>query len=201
MKKEPTLQFNKTTGYYEGMLLIQVDSELFRRFLLNAVEEDQAADLTDPETWIAAIAKIGRIVDWIGRPHVTLTPIISPALPSIQAEVQQSESTQKPKTKAELLEERLREKARQVAPYKWDDLCLTPIGDHSLPQSVRDDIGRLRYDERQVLKRLRKEWEAGRFSLNPVVAQEQTEYEQQEKSHLTQKIHTMATATNGSRLR
>ncbi len=76
-EKEPTLSFNRETGMYEGLLLVQVDSEIFRRLLIKAVEEDKAADLTDPQTWTRAIASVGKISNWLDRPHVKVTPIES----------------------------------------------------------------------------------------------------------------------------
>jgi hypothetical protein len=99
------------------------------------------------------------------------------------------------------VEQRLREKARTVAPYRWDAECLTPSGDLSLPLAVRDNIGRLRYDERQVLKRLWAEWKAGSFQLEAGAAQAQAAHEQQEQSNVAAKLETVATAVNNGRFR
>jgi len=198
MEKEPTLRFNPETGLYEGTLLVQVDPEIFRRFLIHTVEEDQAADLTDPQTWTRAIAKAGKITNWLGRPHVTISPVA--ASPTM---VEQQPSEVRPMTKAKLMENRLREKARQVAPYKWDMECLTPTppGDASLSREARAEVGRVRYEERQVLKLLRAEWEAGSFHLEAGAAEAQAAHEQQEQGKVTTKLETVATALNGIRLR
>jgi len=191
----PILSLNQATGKYEGLLLIQVDAEIFRRLLLRAIEEDEASDLTDPQTWITAIARVGQITRWLDKPHVTVTPVVKQPAP-----LQEGPSPSlRPQTKMALLEERLRGQARSTPPYLWETQCMTPLGDHTLPVKERDDISRLRYDERKFLRRLHEEWEQGTFLLDASAAEQERQYQEEQQRQFTTQVEVMASAVNGMR--
>lgn len=208
MPKEPTLRLNKETGYYEGLLLVQVESELFRRILLRTVEEHETADLTDPTTWADAITKVGKMKPWLDKPHTKVTPVevILPA-----AEVKPEEHrTEKPETKLTEakqgvlsdLETTLREQARHLPPYAWEEKLLASL--ESVAHLHKHDtektrVYQLRCKQGKILKQLYAAWEQGEFILDVTAANEQQAHTQQEENRLTAKLELVAGAVNGSR--
>ncbi len=54
-EKTPNLSFNRQTGYYEGTLLVQIDAEIFRRMVMQAIQEDETVDLTDLQAMSAIV--------------------------------------------------------------------------------------------------------------------------------------------------
>lgn len=210
--KEPLLRFNPQSGCYEGMLLIRVDPELFRRFLINAVEEDQAADLSDPQTWASAIARVGKITNWLDRPHTTIMPMTTIPITSTPAP---AASVEKPSTPVKQpsvrtpgarplfseIEVGLRERARSVPPHLWESLR-TPIPEGLPPKSAeKQRIYYIRSDEGRILRTLLAEWTLGEYKLTPEAQREQDEYAAHEAEKVTEKIEAVAEAVNGSRLR
>ncbi len=202
-EKEPTLSFNRETGMYEGMLKVEVDAEIFRRLLLRTVEEDTTADLTDPQTWVAAIARVGKIVNWLDKPHVKVTPITTsqvqyPPVPAIVPVISPIESS-RPKTQAALIEEELREKAKYVAPYRWIEILLTPY-EYLPPGKEKEAVFQRRHKERRFLEQLRREWEQGNYQLDPEAVQQEEEHQADEQRLLAVKIETVQSAINGARI-
>lgn len=204
------LQLNKQTGCYEGTLLVRVDPEIFRRFLMNAIEEDGAADLTDPSVWTQAIAKVGKIENWLGRPHVTLTPIareVTESASSVKAEaappvVKHMFRTIDPNRPSYVkIEADLRERARKVPPYLWETLRAPIPAGVKAENPEKQKVYYIRSDQGRALKVLRAEWEAGTYILDPDAAHQQEEHDRQEESKVTTKIEAVATVVNGARLR
>ncbi len=74
-EKTPNLSLNHETGYYEGTLLVQIDAEIFRRMVMQAIQEDETVDLTDPQAMYAIVARIANVGYWMNRPNVKSTPI------------------------------------------------------------------------------------------------------------------------------
>ncbi|SRR6266704_458052 len=202
-EKEPTLSFNRETGMYEGMLLVQVDAEIFRRMLIKAVEEDLIADLTDPATWTRAIASVGKISNWLDRPHVKVMPIATsqvqqPLAPSVVPMISPVAQS-RPKTQVTLIEEELREKARYVAPYRWIEILLTPY-EYLPPGKEKEAVFQRRHKERRFLEQLHKEWEQGNYQLDPEASQQEEEHQADEQRLLAVKIETVQAAVNGARI-
>ncbi len=196
-EKEPTLSFNRETGMYEGMLLVQVDAEIFRRMLIKAVEEDKAADLTDPQTWTRAIASVGKITNWLDRPHVKVIPITTLQVQPTPSIVPIESS--RPKTQVALIEEDLREKARYIPPYRWIELLLTPY-EYLPPGKEKEAVFQRRHKERRFLEQLRQEWEQGKYQLDDSAAQQEEEHQADERRLLAVKIETVQAAVNGARI-
>jgi len=201
-EKTPNLSLNHETGYYEGTLLVQVDAEIFRRMVMNAIQEDETVDLTDPQAMSAIVARIANVGYWMNRPNVKITPI-SPS-PSSVAPIEEVKPTPKvqnpkPETHFERLEMRLREQVAHVPPHLWDEQCLTLVAPPSLSQKERADVGRLRYDERKVLKKLNEEWQCGEFQLDPEAEEQEREHQAKHLSDLNVKMEAVAEAVNGSR--
>ncbi len=214
-EKEPTLSFNRETGMYEGMLLVQVDSEIFRRLLIKAVEEDLIADLTDPATWTKAVARVGKITNWLDRPHVKVTPIESRQRPKsftmvvfppeaeqpIPKEVESEPAPQGDSFVS--LREQLEEKARHLPPYLWwEKAVLTQLPDISVPMSreVKQPLYLARHQERDILAQIRQEWERGMFELDPEAAEQERQHQQEEQGVFMGKLEVVAEAVNGSRI-
>src|SRR6266702_4464632 len=200
-EKEPTLSFNRETGMYEGLLLVQVDSEIFRRLLIKAVEEDKAADLTDPQTWTRAIASVGKISNWLDRPHVKVTPIASPIAQPVPKEVESEPAPQV--TEFNSLREQLEEKARHLPPYLWwEKAVLTELPDASVVMSRQEKqpLYMARNREREMLTAIRSEWERGKFELDPEAAEQERQHQQEEQGSFMGKLEVVAEAVNGARI-
>ena len=214
-EKEPTLSFNRETGMYEGMLLVQVDSEIFRRLLIKAVEEDLIADLTDPATWTKAVARVGKITNWLDRPHVKVTPIESRQRPKsftmvvfppeaeqpIPKEVESEPAPQV--TEFNSLREQLEEKARHLPPYLWwEKAVLTELPDASVVMSRQEKqpLYMARNREREMLTAIRNEWERGKFELDPEAAEQERQHQQEEQGSFMGKLEVVAEAVNGARI-
>ena len=211
-EKTPNLSLNHETGYYEGTLLVQIDAEIFRRMVMQAIQEDETVDLTDPQAMYAIVARIANVGYWMNRPNVKITPI-SPSEVKQEAILESPHSenwggtrrrkpapkVQEPKRQKDILEARLRESAMHDPPHLWEERCLTPIAPMTLPEKQRKDIGRLRYDERQVLKKLNEEYVRGEFSLDPEAEEQEREHQAKHLSDLNVKMEAVAEAVNGSR--
>src|SRR6266704_3092585 len=208
-EKEPTLSFNRETGMYEGLLLVQVDSEIFRRLLI------KAADLTDPQTWTRAIASVGKISNWLDRPHVKVTPIESRQRPKsftmvvfppeaeqpIPKEVESEPSPQVADFNS--LRMQLEEKARHLPPYLWwEKAVLTELPDASVTMSRQEKqpLYMARNREREMLIAIRKEWEHGMFELDPEAAEQERKHQQEEQGAFIGKLEVVAEAVNGARI-
>ncbi len=191
--KEPTLSFNRATGYYEGTITVQVNAEIFRRLLLRAVEEDESADLTDPETWVRVIARVGKIMNWLDKPNVKFTPV-TPASPEpIDKPVEQK------KTQTELLREELREKVRNMPPHQWLDFRLTPIPSKDLDRKEQQRFSNRRHDEKVILERLLEEWEDGQFQISQEAEEQERIYRQSCQDAVIETVEHVAEAVNGNR--
>ncbi len=191
--KEPTLSFNRATGYYEGTITVQVNAEIFRRLLLRAVEEDESADLTDPETWVRVIARVGKITNWLDKPNVKVTAV-APATP----EPIEQEEIPKKKRPGGLVEE-MREKAQHTAPHLWLDQCRT-----SLPSSYADNpeyyrASNRRTDEKRILERLLEEWKDGQFQISQEAEEIERIYRQSCQDAIIETVEHVAEAVNGNR--
>lgn len=202
---KPTLAFNPSTGYYEGTLKVEVDAEIFRRMILRAIEEDDSADLTNPQVWADIVARVGQISSWINRPHVKVTPVAISDTPSVPISSAPASSEPKKlktpkKTHKDLLEERLRETAKSVPPHLWDDFCRTPISDKPRNEKEYADVSRLRSDERQVLKKLHEEWQQGNFQIEPDADEAEHAYLKSQQLELDTTIEAVAEAVNGNKL-
>jgi len=210
-EKEPTLSFNRETGMYEGLLLVQVDSEIFRRLLIKAVEEDKAADLTDPQTWTRAIASVGKISNWLDRPHVKVTPIESRLRPKsftmvvFPPEAEQPipkevESEPAPQVDSFIsLREQLEEKVRHLPPYLWEEACLPAIPEGLSIQEKRP-IYQERHRSRDILYQIRGEYERGKFELDSEAAEQERQHQQEEQGVFMGKLEVVAEAVNGARI-
>src|SRR6266700_2889203 len=198
-EKTSNLSLNHETGYYEGTLLVQIDAEIFRRMVMQAIQEDETVDLTDLQAMSAIVARIANVAYWMNRPNVKITPI-SPA-PSSVAPIEPTPKVQNPKPETHFgrLEMRLREQVAHVPPHLWDEQCLTLVAPPSLSQKERADVGRLRYDERKVLKKLNEEYVRGEFQLDPEVEEQEREHQAKHLSDLNVKMEAVAEAVNGSR--
>lgn len=202
-ERKPVLSFNKATGNkatgcYEGTLLVQVDAEIFRRLLLKAVEEDDASDLTDPQTWLGAVARVGEITQWIGKPHVKVTPVSTveaSAATEVFAHVKQNVHPFHRHSRSEV---RLREQVRGVAPHLWDEQCLTPCSTER-PRKERQHVWNTRHRERRILAMLYEEWQRGEFVLDADAAEHQREYQELQQTGLLSKLEPIASAVNGNR--
>ena len=197
--KQGVLSFNRSTGCYEGMLLVQVDAEIFRRMLLLAIEEDEAADLTDPQTWMRAIERVGNAAYWIGRPHVKITPVTH------QTKLEEQKGEPAPKAgrmeeqdAANSLEQTLQAKARVIPPYRWEEMLLTPLSDE-LSRYEKRPIYQARHREHQVLDSLREAWRRGDFMLDDEAESQEKQHEEAQQTNVTLKLETVAEAVNGNR--
>jgi hypothetical protein len=161
---------------------------------------------------------------------VSALPVVPVATP-VKAKVKQvAQPTPKPKTQMELVKERIWEIAQHIPPYLWDEQCVTPTPTTEMPpqedeawesfhtwmknksiynslslaeqwQRYRESIGRLRYDERQILKKLRDEWEQGNFILDPEATEQEQRYQESQQTKLAVKLEAVAEAVNGNKFR
>lgn len=215
-KKEPTLKLNPQTGFYEGLLLVQVEAELFRRLLIKTVEDDQNADLTDPSTWAQAVNRIGKITFWLNRPGVTVKPVEleaetitappapTPGIPAIPAKPKpEPEPTPRAPMLFETeLEADVRARAAHVPPYEWEEKIMSYLPPELDKHSrEKQHIYQRRFRERKILQALQEEYKNGTFQLDDEAELSQMEHDEQAQKTVTTKIETIAEVVNGSRLR
>ncbi len=181
----PTLKLNPDTHCYEAIIVrrIQVNPEVFRGVFLKAMADDEAADLTDPEEHRRIARRVSRVSFWEGKPTAKITYL--PSVPSVPTR----QSAIRPPTQAQLLEERLREAARHVAPHLWQDQCRTSIAPLSEELVTRENVGRLRYEEKKVLEHLYTLWGNGEFEIDQDAEEEERLY--QENNHQKDPMETV----------
>ncbi len=180
-EKEPTLSFNRETGYYEGMLLVQVDAEIFRRTLFRYLEENNI-DMLDMQQYQAAIQAITRVGRWVDHPHtlINLLRETKPKqeVPQVVEETKLLEPmahTKKPLHSKYLVPEDeviLRELALRLPVDEWESL-LTPLP-ANLPigqSKEKEMIYQRRYAERQALNKLKQELEPARNDMLHAIAE------------------------------
>jgi hypothetical protein len=204
----PTLTLNKETGCYEGTLLVQVPKELFSRMLWKEIEEDEVADLTDVSTWAGAIARMARIARWLDKPNVKITPIaLTPPAPAVVTGAVGDlvrppafNLPEKPPTKAQMVERRLWEKVRHIAPHLWNDVCRTPIADMSVEKVKRENVGRLRYEEKLILERFLEEYDRGDFEIDAEAEEAERLYRENQRATLNGTVEAVAVALEATRI-
>ncbi len=187
---KPILKFNRATGKYEGVFTLQIEAEIFRRLLFQYANENNI-DPADLDAWQRAIAATAQVGNWLNHPHATITEMEERSI----MPVHQPTALTQPST----LQERLCAIAQQTPPHLWEERCLTPTGDKSLPLKERDNIGRLRWREREVLKTLRTAWQNGEFALTPEADAQERAYRGEEQTKLNATLNAVATAVNGVR--
>lgn len=199
-KEEGSLSFNRSTGLYEGTIRIGIDAEFFRRKLFQRMEENESADLSNPEVLLAIIRSVSKASIWLGHPHTRILTTSEPSLP--REEPPGTPGGEQPQGRTKMrrgsLIAALRERARGIPPHLWEERCLSPYGDAPSGSKERGRIGSRRGDERAILQKLRVEWEAGTFILEREAVEEEERYQQEQSDKLTQKLEVVALAVNSN---
>jgi hypothetical protein len=187
----PFLTLNPETHCYEHECEVEirirvtkrtkVDPERFRGVLLRALEEDEAADLTDPKEYQRITRRILKASFWEGKStaEVTYDPPLPPGAMVVPlSSVPILEHTP---TFAEQRKAYMEERTRHVPPHLWLEECLTPLLPPSASQKQRDERYYLRDEEKKLLKRFRTAWEKGNYPLDSAAEEEERLY--QENNH------------------
>src|SRR5437016_4482040 len=75
----PQFVLNKETGCYEAIFRVEVTDEIFRNMVFQALKEDELGDLTQIATLQRAVSQVtSKLLTWIDRPHVKVTPVAFP---------------------------------------------------------------------------------------------------------------------------
>ena len=198
MDKKGRLQLNKETRKYECAVLIQVEEEIFRRRFLTSLQEDDTLDLSDMRVIEAKAEKLADPLLWLGRPHVLVTPI---GIPHEQNAVQRFTTQSKMQFSYPEIEREMRDRAKYVPPYLWDEKLRAPIPAGSSRSVEKQQVYYLRSYQLRALKVLWQEYKRGEFRLMSDAQRLQEAYDTEQDEAESSQLQVVASAVNGVRFR